>query len=605
MALLEIRDLDVSYMTKKRPPFHAVKKANLTVDHGEVVGLVGESGSGKSTLGTAVLRLLDPPGTITGGSVIFDGKDITRVSEDEMRPLRWSQMSTVFQSSMNALNPVVNIGKQFKDVIETHTNMTDREIEARTAELLQMVDIDPSFVRFYPHELSGGMKQRVAIALALVLQPKFVLLDEPTTGLDVVVQRSILESLKRIQRQLGFAVLMISHDLGAIMEVADRVAVMLEGQLVDDQPARDLLMRPKHPYSKVLIGSYEDLWKPTAQGAGERPLLDARGKPIYATFGSQQGVATGIAAHQADTGIIASLDAASPEALQAVAEATAGEPAVVRPPADAASHEPVLIVDHISKHYTRRRGFTKTRVDAVVDVSFTLRKGYITALVGQSGSGKTTIGRLITGIEKPDAGSITFGTQRVDQFRRRDLKAYRAEVQLVFQDPYSALNPAHPISHALARPLANFMHVTGKAARTRVMEMLEQVGLEPASEFIDKYPHQMSGGQRQRVVVARALLSEPDVVIADEPTSMLDVTIRAEILEILNRLVRDKGIAMLYITHDLLSARALADEILVLNRGRVVEDGDAEAIIANPQHEYTRLLLGSIPNPFAEGLVAD
>jgi peptide/nickel transport system ATP-binding protein len=605
MALLEINNLDVSYMTKKRPPFHAVKKANLRIAPGEVVGLVGESGSGKSTLGTAVLRLLDPPGRITGGKVVFDGKDITHVSEDEMRPLRWSQMSTVFQSSMNALNPVVNIGKQFKDVIEAHTNMTEREIEARTAELLKMVDIDPSFVRFYPHELSGGMKQRVAIALALVLQPKFVLLDEPTTGLDVVVQRSILENLKRIQREFGFAVLMISHDLGAIMEVADRVAVMLEGELVDDQPARSLLLQPKHPYSRVLIGSYEDLWKPAAEGAGDVPLVDARGRTIRATFGNQSETPLDIAARlgaNVDTTIS---DPESPDALQALADATASRPAVVRPPSDASAHEPVLVVDGISKHYTRRRGFKKTRVDAVSDVSFTLRKGYITALVGQSGSGKSTIGRLVTGIEKPDSGSITFRSRRVDQFQRKDLKAYRSEVQLVFQDPYSALNPAHPISHTLARPLDNFMNVTGKAARKQVEEMLEQVGLQPASQFIDKYPHQMSGGQRQRVVVARALLSEPDVVIADEPTSMLDVTIRAEILEILNRLVRDKGIAMLYITHDLLSARSLADEILVLNRGRVVEDGDADHVIADPQHEYTRLLLSSIPNPFAEGLAAD
>jgi peptide/nickel transport system ATP-binding protein len=569
MAVLEVKELDVSYMTKKRPPFHAVRKANLTIDEGEIVGLVGESGSGKSTLGTAILRLLDPPGMVTSGQVIFDGKDITHATEDQMRPLRWSEMSTVFQSSMNALNPVVNIGKQFKDVIEAHTDQTNRQIETRTAELLKMVDIDPSFVRFFPHELSGGMKQRVAIALALVLQPKFVLLDEPTTGLDVVVQRSILESLKRIQKQFGFAVLVISHDLGAIMEIADRVAVMYEGELVDDQPAHDLLLRPKHPYSKVLIGSYEDLWKPAAGANIDVPVIED-------------------ITH-----------------LEAVQESLTTAPPALHASASAQKHEAAMVIDTVSKHYTRRRGFTKTQVDAVVDVSFTLRRGYITALVGQSGSGKSTIGRLVTGIEKPDSGAIMFGTQRVDQFSRNDLKEYRRHVQLVFQDPYSALNPAHPIAHTLSRPLANFMDVTGKAARKRVADMLEQVGLTPASRFIDKFPHQLSGGQRQRVVVARALLSEPDIVIADEPTSMLDVTIRAEILEILNRLVRDNGIAMLYITHDLLSARALADEIMVLNKGRIVEAGDADSVIANPRHDYTKLLLGSIPNPFAEGLVAD
>jgi peptide/nickel transport system ATP-binding protein len=445
MAVLEVKELDVSYMTKKRPPFHAVKKANLTIDEGEIVGLVGESGSGKSTLGTAILRLLDPPGMVTSGQVIFNGKDITHATEDQMRPLRWSEMSTVFQSSMNALNPVVNIGKQFKDVIEAHTDQTNRQIETRTAELLKMVDIDPSFVRFFPHELSGGMKQRVAIALALVLQPKFVLLDEPTTGLDVVVQRSILESLKRIQKQFGFAVLVISHDLGAIMEIADRVAVMYQGELVDDQPAQNLLLQPKHPYSKVLIGSYEDLWKPAAGAHIDLPVIE------------------------------------NIEHLEAVQESLTTTPPVVHDLAAAQKHEAAMVIENISRHYTRRRGFTKTQVDAVVDVSFTLRKGYITALVGQSGSGKSTIGRLVTGIEKPDSGAITFGTQRVDQFSRNDLKEYRRHVQLVFQDPYSALNPAHPIAHTLSRPLANFMDVTGKAARKRVADMLEQVGLTPAS----------------------------------------------------------------------------------------------------------------------------
>jgi peptide/nickel transport system ATP-binding protein len=559
MAMLEIRDLNVTYMTKKRPPFHAVKDANLNIEPGEIVGLVGESGSGKSTLGTAVLRLLAPPGEITGGQVIFDGKDITTWPEEKMRPLRWREMSTVFQSSMNALNPVLTIGAQFRDVIKAHSRASDRQIGSRTGELLQMVDIDPSYVRFYPHELSGGMKQRVALALSLAMEPKFVLLDEPTTGLDVVVQRSILENLKQLQREHGFSVLIISHDLGAIMDVADRVAVMYDGVLVDNQPAKELLLHPKDDYSKLLIGSYAELWKPVVDDLH-------MGLPSDVPAGST------LSAHEV---------------------------------AQADKHAPVMQVESISRQYTRRRGFSQTVVDAVSNVSFTLRKGYITALVGQSGSGKSTIGRLVTGVEHPDSGTIRFGDVVVNELSRKELRKYRSKVQLVFQDPYAALNPAHPISHILARPLANYMGIKGRKARERVAAVLEQVGLEPAERFIDKFPHQLSGGQRQRVVVARALLSEPEIIIADEPTSMLDVTIRAEILEILNRLVRDQGIAMLYITHDLLSARALADEILVLNRGRVVEDGDADKVIQDPQHEYTRLLLSSIPNPFAIAEAAD
>jgi peptide/nickel transport system ATP-binding protein len=337
----------------------------------------------------------------------------------------------------------------------------------------------------------------------------------------------------------------------------------------------------------MLIGAYEDLWKPAADASAGIDAVSA------ASFG----------------------DAVPRPSQTFAAIAPAPEPdepghAHLKPleAGYAATHrgeKPVLTVDNISKHYIRRRGFKKTRVDAVADVSFQLRKGYITALVGQSGSGKSTIGRLVTGVERPDEGAITFETTRVDQLSRDQLKEYRTHVQLVFQDPYSAINPAHTIGHSLSRPLANFKGLRGNAARARVHEMLEQVGLTPASRFIDKYPHQLSGGQRQRVVVARALAPGPEVLIADEPTSMLDVSIRAEILEILNRLVRDQGIAMLYITHDLLSARMLADEILVLNKGRVVESGDATSLIAHPKHEYTQLLLSSIPNPFAEGMVAD
>ncbi len=242
----------------------------MTIEPGEIVGLVGESGSGKSTLGNAAIRLLSPPGTITGGNVVFDGTDITRFNDDQMRPLRWSEISTVFQSSMNSLNPVINIESQFRDAIQTHTNLNDGESRARTSELLEMVHIDPSFMRFFPHELSGGMKQRVAIALALALKPKFVLLDEPTTGLDVVIQREILQNVKEIQRKLGFAVLFISHDLGAVMEISDRVVVMYEGELVDDQPTKTLLSANLAPYSRELLNSYRELWGICAGHAAQR-----------------------------------------------------------------------------------------------------------------------------------------------------------------------------------------------------------------------------------------------------------------------------------------------------------------------------------------------
>jgi peptide/nickel transport system ATP-binding protein len=509
------------------------------------VGLVGESGSGKSTLGNAAIRLLDPPGTITGGRALYRDKDITHLSEEQLRQIRWRDIATVFQGSMNSLNPVITIERQFIDVIRTHTGQTETAARRRAEEVLEMVSIEPRYLRFFAHELSGGMKQRICLALSLVLEPSFVLLDEPTTGLDVVVQRSILQNLKELQQRLGFSVLIISHDLGAIMEVSDRVAVMYNGEIVDTQPARQLLESPKHPYSETLLDSYRELW------------LD----PVTP-------------------------DAAKPDA-GSLAPPAKSEPVVMR-------------VEHLGKTFSRRRGLKSSKVVAVDDVSFNLERGRITALVGQSGSGKSTIAKLIMGIERNDTGSIRFGETDVRTLRGKSLHDYRSHVQMVFQDPYSALNPAHTVLHSLMRPLQNYRGMGSQAARDRAIEMLEAVGLTPASRFIDKNPHQLSGGQRQRVVVARALAPEPDIVIADEPTSMLDVSIRAEILEILNRLVRDTDIAMLYITHDLLSARMLADDIMVLNQGRVVEQGASHEVIANPQHDYTHLLLSSIPNPFAD-----
>jgi peptide/nickel transport system ATP-binding protein len=551
LAVLEVQDFDVTYLTKRRPPFKAVIGANLTINEREIVGLVGESGSGKSTLGNAAIRLLDPPGTITGGRALYQGKDITHLNEEELRRLRWKEIATVFQGSMNSLNPVINIERQFIDVIQTHTGESDAAARRRTEEVLEMVSIDSRYMKFFPHELSGGMKQRVCLALSLVLDPRFVLLDEPTTGLDVVVQRSILQNLKQLQQELGFAVLIISHDLGAIMEVSDRVAVMFEGRIVDTQPARQLLESPKHEYSHMLLDAYRELWLETGD-----------------------------------------------EGSAGFARKVSPGPGVLTPPAKT---EPVVMrVSHLGKTFTSRRGLKVSSTQAVDDVSFTLARGKVTALVGQSGSGKSTIAKLIMGMEKNESGSIRFGETDVRTLRGKALHDYRSHVQMVFQDPYSALNPAHTVLYSLMRPLRNYKGMNARAARARAIEMLEAVGLTPASRFIDKNPHQLSGGQRQRVVVARALAPDPEIVIADEPTSMLDVSIRAEILEILNRLVRDTNIAMLYITHDLLSARLLADEIIVLNQGKVVEQGNSHDVIANPQDDYTRLLLNSIPNPFAD-----
>src|SRR5579884_147012 len=612
MTLLEVENLDITYATTRRPPLFAVRNVSFVIKAGEFVGLVGESGSGKSTLGNAILQLLLPPGRITAGSVRFEGKELTTMPDEELRQMRWRDFSTVFQSSMNSLNPVTRIEAQFRDVMEEKSNLSKRQIHERIAELLQMVKIDPSFMRFYPHELSGGMKQRVALALALALNPRFVLLDEPTTGLDVLVQKEIMQNLRALQRQLGFAVLLISHDLGTVLEVSDRVLVMYAGEVVEDTPATGMLKHPIHPYTHGLLGSYADpaaeevaisyipgrppdltrvpLACPYAPRCPEAILVCRQVKPpLVPMWDGKAACHVALAQWEASQHIRTTHPAGGPELLDAAfSEATSHKSMKLE-------GEEVLHVENVRKTYQRRIGLKMTSVVAVNDVSFSLRAGQVVGLVGQSGSGKTTIARLITGTESPTSGSIRFGQTRVERLRGRDLHDYRKHVQYVFQDPFSALNPVHSVQYLLMRPLMNYERLNSSQARQRVRELLETVGLSPAEQFEKKLPHQLSGGQRQRVVVARALAPDPDIIIADEPISMLDVSIRAEILQLLDKLVRERRIAMLYITHDLLSARLLSDEIMVLNHGQVVEQGSAERVIRQPSDEYTRLLLEAIP----------
>lgn len=612
MALLEVDNLNVTYATKSRPPLQAVRNVTFELNKGEFIGLVGESGSGKSTLGNAILRLLQPPGIITGGSVRFMDKDITTMPEEQLREMRWRDFSTVFQSSMNSLNPVMRLEAQFLDVMREKTKSSDEEIRKHIAELFEMVKIKPSFMRFYPHELSGGMKQRVALALALALKPQFVLLDEPTTGLDVLVQKEIMQNLKTLQKELGFAVLLISHDLGTVLEVSDKVLVMYAGELVEEQAASTMLQHPIHPYTDGLLGSYADPAAETVEITfipGRPP--DLTNPPKACPFAPRCPEAIAVcwqekppfvpmwdgqaACHVAEMQWKDKIKARTrtQEEGPSFNEATFSEAASHK--AEKKSGEEVLRIEKIFKYYKQRQGFKTTDVKAVEDVSFVLKAGYVTGLVGQSGSGKSTIARLITAVEKPDQGEIWFGQTRVDKLGGGNLHKYRKEVQYVFQDPFSALNPALTIEDILMRPLVNYMSLKNSEAKAKVRELLETVGLSPAEQFVTKRPHQLSGGQRQRVVVARALAPEPSIIVADEPISMLDVSIRAEILQLLDKLVKDRKIAMLYITHDLLSARLLSDEILVLNQGKVVERGPAKQIIMQPHDEYTKLLLEAIP----------
>ncbi|WP_433157463.1 ABC transporter ATP-binding protein [Kribbella sp. CA-247076] len=609
MALLEVRDLSVTYSPRDSAAVRAVEGVSFDVHDGEFVGLLGESGCGKSTLGTAVLRLLDKPAAITSGSIRFDGQDVTTTPEDELRSLRWVDLSTVFQSSMNSLNPVITVRRQFADTFEAHPDAlgNDVDADARAGELLELVSLDRSVLRRFPHELSGGMKQRVALALALALEPRLVLLDEPTTGLDVVVQRDILDRLRELQARLGFAVLFISHDLGTVMELADRVMVMYAGEIVEDQPASEMVARHLHPYSAGLLGSYADPRDEVVAVEfipGRPPDLSQ--PPPGCRFEPRCPVAVDtcrtvhpelLPANRGEVRCLLVEQATDPHAVVEKAEQRQRDQAFAAGAGARVDAERVLVMDGVSKVYKTRRGLTTTLTKAVDDVSFALRPGQVSALVGQSGSGKTTIARLLTGVERPTSGSIRFKDTVVDRLGRRALRKYRRHVQLVFQDPFSALNPTRTVAYALSRPLRNHLGMSGPQARERAAELLETVGMSPAEQYLDKLPHQLSGGQRQRVVIARALAPEPELLVADEPISMLDVSIRAEIVALLDKLVRDRDIAMLYITHDLLSARLLADDVMVLNQGVMVEQGPTLEVIGQAKDPYTRKLLAAIPRP--------
>jgi peptide/nickel transport system ATP-binding protein len=558
--LLEVRDLSVVYESAGQTPVQAVDHVTFSVGAGEFVGLVGESGSGKSTLGFAVTRLQKPPANTNGGQIFFGGKDIRELDREALRRQRQGGFAMVLQSGMNALNPVRTIRKHFVDIFTAHRHVERERWDDRMRELVQKVGLDSKVLARFPGELSGGMRQRVSIALALSLEPQLMVFDEPTTALDVLVQHAIMDTITELQRTEGFTAILISHDLGVVLEATQRVLVMHDGRIVEDASSRDILTSPQAEYTKMLLSHYAD---PRA-AAVELPGFPSREKRDVAA--------------------------------ESAAVSSTGTTATTATAREGRSAESAIVVDAVSKIYPPpRRG--EEPVTAVDDVSFTLEPGQSLALVGASGSGKSTIAKLLTGIEKPSSGTVRFGELDVPSLGRRGIRGLHKNVQMVFQDPYAALNPLHSVEYTLTRPVVNFTGLRGKDARRRVLELLETVGLTPVEQFAAKLPHQLSGGQRQRVVIARALASDPQVLIADEPVSMLDVSLRAGVLALLQDLRERWGVSMLYITHDLLSARLVTDDIMVLNSGRVVERGTTSEVLQHPVDPYTVQLLDAVPNP--------
>ncbi|PXA68047.1 ABC transporter ATP-binding protein [Cryobacterium arcticum] len=559
-TLLEVHDLSVHYGYGEYAT-QAVQNVSFRLAHGEFVGLVGESGSGKSTLGFALTGLSKPPAHIEKGRILFGGKDIASLDAEQLREQRHGGIAMVLQSGMNALNPVRSIRNHFVDIFRAHGHVERSRWAARATELIGKVELTPQVLDRFPGELSGGMRQRVSIALALSLEPELMVFDEPTTALDVLVQHAVMNTIIELQKAENFTAILISHDLGIVLESAQRVMVMHEGRIVEDAPARQILENPQADYTRMLLSHYAD------------PRAEVVELPGFADRQQRQN--------------------------DGAARADGATHAPTVSPRTRRTDQHTMIVENVSKVYPApRRGEAPVR--AVDNVSFTLEPGSALALVGASGSGKSTLAKLITAVEKPTSGSIRFGDLDVGTLSRRNFRQLHRDVQMVFQDPYSALNPLHTVEYALTRPVINFTGLHGTEARRRVLELLDIVGMKPVEEFAAKLPHQLSGGQRQRVVIARALASDPQVIIADEPVSMLDVSLRAGVLALLEDLREQWGVSLLYITHDLLSARVVTDNIMVLNHGAVVERGNTADVLRNPQDDYTIRLLDAIPNPRKE-----
>ena len=613
--MLDVRDLRLEYRLGSET-IRAVDGISFTLARGGSLGIVGESGCGKSSLGAALLQVMAPNAALTSGDVTLDGEAILRDGRRVMRDgvevlqrLRWTRASIIFQSAMNALNPVMTIERQLLDAYRLHRpRARATAAESRIAEIFDLIGIPRERLKAFPHELSGGMRQRAMIALSLLHEPALVIADEPTTALDVLVQDQILGELDALRRRMNLSLILISHDMGAVAESCAQVAVMYAGEIVELAPTARIFADPRHPYTQALLAAL-----PSVTGA-RRMLAGLPGEPFVS---SGDHVGCRFAARCANAEALCRSEAPprvrvgdAHEALCHFATRTvvaAAREFIVAPPQleegqrDAAARggesQRLLEARSLAKLYDLRRGlFTRgAQLRAVDGIDLALAQGEVLALVGESGSGKTTTGKLITLQERPSAGSLHFDGEDVADLSGAALKAHRRRVQMIFQNPYEALDPRHRILDSVIEPL--LIHGIGDARerRARAERMLEQVELKPASRFAERFPADLSGGQLQRVAIARALVLEPKLVVADEPVSMLDVSVRSGVMNLMLQLRREFDMSYLYITHDLAVARYMSTRIAVMYLGAIVEEGPTDALITRPAHPYTRLLVSAVP----------
>jgi peptide/nickel transport system ATP-binding protein len=591
--LLTVNKLRTEFFQNKKTSVTAINEISFDIGKGEILGLVGESGCGKSVTSLSIMRLLNfTSGKVTKGEVIFDGKDLQKLSEKEMREIRGGKMSMIFQEPMSSLNPAMRIDKQMIEGIRLHTNLSKQEARERAAKILQQVGIpDPERVlKNYPHQLSGGMSQRVMIAMAMSCNPQLLIADEPTTALDVTIQAQILELMKKIQQEEGMSILLITHDLGVVAEMCTRVIVMYAGEIVEEAPVEVLFNNPTHPYTEGLIASVPKL------GSGVKVLPSIPGSvpdlsmlPKGCRFAPRCKYATE-RCHNEEPDLFEVSEhqkcrcwLRDPHAGRKGGEIRMGT---------------IVSVKNVSKIFPVGKnlfGKPDKFVHAVNDVSFDIQEGETFSVVGESGCGKSTTGRLIDHLLIPDSGEIWFEGKDISKLSENEMRPLRKDIQMIFQDPAGSLNPRMRVEDLVEEPLLIHTNLSKEERMKIVHELLETVGL--SAKHAKRYPHEFSGGQKQRIGIARALTVRPKLIIADEPISALDVSIQAQVLNLLHELQQKFNLTYMFISHDLSVVEMISDRIAVMYLGFVVETAPKEMLYKNPSHPYTQALLSAVPIP--------